>query len=205
MTASAKDPHIGLVVEGPGDAKSLPLLLRSWLQGRGDYRDLLGQPAICNGRDRAIVANGLERYIAAVVARPGCKAILVVLDSEGDPVCELGPDLLRRAKEATKLPIIICLAERNWEDWLYASSETLGLRDLVYSANSRGLSAIVQALRPGKYVKPTWQPRLTARMDITSASARNRSLARMLDHFDSLLANLPTIENESAEYADDVN
>jgi len=188
MTAAAGDPHLGLVVEGPGDAISLPLLLRRQLELRGDSRDLLGKPAICNGRDRATAANGLERYVAAVAARPGCKAILVILDSEGDPVCELGPQLLERAEKITSLPVAVCLANRNWEDWIYASAETLELPGLTYSAGSRGLGAIVSALRPRKYVKPTWQPRLTARMDIAKASGRSPSLSRTLTRFDEFIA-----------------
>src|SRR5262245_22600369 len=98
MTASADEPHIGLIVEGPGDANSLPLLLRNWLGLRADYRDIFGKPAICNGRDRAIVTDGLERYVAAVTARPGCQAVLVVLDTEGDPACNLGPAFLARTQ-----------------------------------------------------------------------------------------------------------
>ena len=169
MTAADGDPHIGLVVEGPGDAKALPLLLRRVMESRGDYRDLLGKPARCNGRDRALVPRGIESYVSIVTARPGCQAVLIVLDSEGDPVCQLGPKLLKRAKETTRLPVAVCLADRYWEDWLHASIETLQLGDLKYSEASRGSSIIVNALRPRKYVKPTWQPRLTARVDITLA------------------------------------
>src|SRR5260370_35918928 len=121
MTASADEPHAGLVVEGPGDAISLPLLLRTWLAQRADYRDILGQPAICNGRDRALVTDGLEGYVAAVAARPGCRVVLVVLDTEGDPACNLGPKLLARAQTITRLPVAIALAHRGWVDWLYAS------------------------------------------------------------------------------------
>jgi hypothetical protein len=149
MTASPEDPHIGVVVEGLGDSLALPMLLRMWLQGRGDFRDVLGRPAICNGRERAIVNNGIERYVAGVAARPGCRAVLIVLDSEGDPACSLGPQLMVRAQNATRLPVFICLAERCWEDWLHASIETLGLgSELAYQENSRGMGVIVKALQP---------------------------------------------------------
>lgn len=192
MTASAEDPHIGVVVEGPGDSLALPILLRIWLQGRDDFRDVLGKPAICNGRERAIAKDGIERYVAAVAARPGCRAVLIVLDSEGDPACNLGPQLMARAQNATRLPVSICLAERCWEDWLHASIETLDLgSELVYQENSRGMGVIVKALQPRKYVKPTWQPRLTARMDIEKARKRSPSLARTLERFDLLLSYLP--------------
>lgn len=187
MTASADAPHTGLIVEGQGDANSLPLLLRRWLDQRTEYRDILGKPAVCNGRDRAIAANGLERYVAAVSARPGCRAVLVVLDTEGDPACNLGPELLARAQTITRMPVAITLADRGWEDWLYASIETLRIGSgLEYDKRLQGTSVIKEALKPARYVKPTWQPRLTARMDIELAMSRSPSLSRMLQKFDEL-------------------
>lgn len=192
MTASPDEPHVGLIVEGPGDAKSLPLVLREWLAQRGDFRDILGKPAICNGRERAIVAEGLEGYVAAVTARPGCQAALVVLDAEGDSACDLGPKLLTRAMAITRLPVAVALAERCWEDWLYASIETLRIgSELTYDQRYRGTPIIKEALRPAKYVKPTWQPRLTARMDIGLAGSRSPSLSRMLQKFDELVDQSP--------------
>jgi hypothetical protein len=193
MTASANDPHVGLIVEGQGDANSLPLLLRKWLEMRADYRDIIGKPAICNGRERALVAEGLEGYVAAVAARPGCLAVLVVLDAERDASCELGPRLLERARAITRLPVAVALAERNWEDWIYSSIETLRIDDPppAYDANQSGISVIKQSLKPAKYVKPTWQPRLTARVDIELARPRSASLNRMLEKFDELIVVIP--------------
>lgn len=60
MTASPSDPHIGLVVEGPGDVAAVPVLLRKWLEDRYDFRDVLAKPISCNGRDNALAPRGLE-------------------------------------------------------------------------------------------------------------------------------------------------
>ena len=98
MTAAPEDPHVGLVVEGPGDFQAVPVLLRSWLGTSGDYRDILGRPVSCNGRDKALMPNGIEGKVASAVARPGCRGVLVVLDGDYDPVCTRGPDLLARAQ-----------------------------------------------------------------------------------------------------------
>ncbi|GAA3820225.1 hypothetical protein GCM10023083_62000 [Streptomyces phyllanthi] len=186
MTAVYGEPHIGLVVEGPGDAKSAPILLRNWLQLRGQYVDVLGKPVPCNGRENATCVGGVEGYVATAAARPGCKAVLVILDGEGDDVRELGPQLLRRLQRVTHLPAAVCLADRNWEDWLYASAETLRIDGFSYEAGKR--KSIAAALKPTKYVKPTWQPRLTARMDIPLAASRSASLERLLQKFDALVA-----------------
>lgn len=184
MTATATASHVGLVVEGPGDAGALPILLRKYLEQQSVYDDIIGKPVRCNGRDKAIVPKGIEGFVAVAASRPGCRFVLVVLDGEGDPVCELGPALLRRAREVTAVPIAVCLADRTYEDWLYASCETLQLGELQYSATTRGLGAIKNALAYVKYVKPTWQPRLTSRMDISLAKDRSKSLQRMLSKFE---------------------
>lgn len=186
MTANPSEPHLGLVVEGQGDVAALPVLLRLWLKERGHYRDILGKPVSCNGRDKAFAHRGLEGFVGVAAARPGCKAVLVVLDGESDPVCQLGPKLSRRIKTVTRVPVSICLAEQKFEDWIYASAETLDL-DLQYGLHRQGLGSIVGALRPSTYAKPTWQPRLTARMDIKLAASRSMSLTRLFAELERLV------------------
>jgi len=190
MTASHDAQHLGIVVEGPGDARSLPVLLRNWLILKQDYRDFLGKPIPCNGRENATAKGGIEGYVAAAASRPGCKAVLIVLDGEGDLVCNLGPAMVQRARSVTHIPVELCLADRHWEDWLYASAETLQIDGFNYEEGRR--KSIAAALKPIKYVKPTWQPRLTARMDIHLAADRSPSLSRMLRKFDDLSQLFPS-------------
>ncbi|MEU4063561.1 hypothetical protein AB0F25_14210 [Streptomyces wedmorensis] len=84
----------------------------------------------------------------------------------------------------THLPVKVVLADHNWEDWLYASAETLQIDGFEYVPGRRG--SVQAALKPTKYVKPTWQPRLTARMDIELAAGRSASLELLLREFDEL-------------------
>src|SRR5262249_54022929 len=97
MTADYASKHVVLVVEGRGDANAVPVLLRKYLDGAGDYRDILGKPVTCNGHENAVRPGRIEGQVAVAAARPGCVGILVVLDSEALPVCELGPGLRERA------------------------------------------------------------------------------------------------------------
>jgi Domain of unknown function (DUF4276) len=188
MTAAADAPHIGLVVEGSGEFEALPLLLRRWLHEGSDFRDILGSPVLCHGRSKALKTGGIEEKVAVAAARPGCRAVLVVLDGEGDPVCQRGPELLMRSRESGRgKPIAVALADRQYEAWLMASAETLGLEGLAYSSTRDPVSALVDALRPRKYVKPVWQPRLTERIDFALAIPRSPSLRRLLDRFDELV------------------
>ena len=172
---------MGLVVEGSGDAGAVPLLLRRYLHGLGEFRDLLG-----NGRENALKPKGLEGYVATAAARPGCIAVIVVLDSEGDPVCRLGPSLTKRAEQVTQKPVLVSIAHESYGDWIVASAETLG-PGLNFQPGMNGLAAISAALRPAKYVKPTWQPRLTQRIDIEVAASRNASLHRFFARFEDII------------------
>ncbi|SDC80690.1 protein of unknown function [Geodermatophilus telluris] len=189
--ADPQSPHVGLVVEGAGDRNALPVLLRAYLYSQGEYRDVLGKPVPCHGRDKAIVPNGIEGYTAVAGVRPGCVGVLVVLDGEGDCVAERGPELLERAVKNVAVPVRVALADCDFEDWLYSSAESLELGGLEYQSGKRGVSEIKRALRPRAYTKPVWQPRLAARMDVDVARARSASLARMLERFDELRAALP--------------
>lgn len=189
MNAPTGAPHIGLVVEGPGDRESFPILLRTYLQSQGRYEDLLGKPVPLKGKGSATRPNGLEGYVLAA-ARPGCRAVLVLVDADKDASCTLGPALLARAQAVTAVPVIVIVAERDFEDWIYAAAEHLGLGDATWSSSVRGKSAIESLLSPGKYVKSTMQARLTQRMNLDVARERNSSLDRLLRKVDEVLASL---------------
>lgn len=195
MVADPREPHVGLVVEGAGDRGALPVVLRSYLHARGEYRDILGKPVPLHGRDKAFVPNGIEGYAAVAGARPGCVGVLVVLDAEGDCVAQRGPELFTRARCAIQVPVHVALADTAFEDWLYASAETLRLDGLNFDPQKSGGSMIKHALRPAAYNKPVWQPRLAARMNIDMARVRSPSFDRMLLRFDDLCAKLPRLES----------
>jgi hypothetical protein len=186
MTAAPNDPHMGLVVEGPGDAVALPILLRAHLRLSGEYRDVLGKPVACNGKPKALMPGGVEGKVATATARPGCRGVVVVLDADADPSCQLGPQLAARSAKVSRVPVVVAVAEPKFEAWLVASAETLGLPGLTYVEARDPETMIKNALAPAKYVKPTWQPRLAHKVDVTLAASRRPCLARLLARFDEL-------------------
>ena len=190
MTQNFLAPHVGLVVEGAGDRGAVPVLLRKYLHSIGDFRDLLGKPVPAHGRDKALRKGGLEGFVATAASRPGCVGVLVVLDGEGDCVAERGPELLGRSITGTGRPLAVALADRDFESWMYSSAETMEL-GLSFEIGKNGQGAITSAIKPAKYVKPTWQPRLAARMDLALACGRNASLARALERFEQLRQLVP--------------
>lgn len=190
MTAALYSPHIGLVVEGPGDRESIPVLLRKHMHAKADYRDVIAKVLCSDGKSNLTREEGIEGYVAAASARPGCVGILVVLDGDDDCPANLGPELLSRCKAVTNKPVEIVVIERTFEDWLYASIETLDyLKIEPYQLGIRGIKYIQNNFH-GSYVKPVFQPKLTHRMDLAIARSRIVSLDRALNKFDFLLTRL---------------
>ena len=185
MTASVDAPHLGLVVEGAGEREAVPVLLRNHMATTSDFADILGKPIPTNGKGNVSRDGGIEGFVATAAARPGCRAVMCFFDADKECAATVGPEWLARAATVTGVPVVVVLAEPNFEQWLYASVETLGL-DAGYDEGRSGSSSIVAALKPVKYVKPTWQPRLTHRMDLSIAASRDKSLARALERFDGL-------------------
>ena len=125
MTARPDQPHIGLIIEGAGDDTALPILLRRHLHSKGDFRDVLGKGIPIKGVSNATKVNGIEGYVSAAATRPGCLGILIVLDSDDSVPNEFEQALEDRISGRVAQPVVVACAERDYEDWLYASAETL--------------------------------------------------------------------------------
>lgn len=182
MSVISDDLHVGLVVEGKGEKEAVPLLLRKHSYANDQYVDYLGKPIVVNGRGQLTRPGGIEGYVATAAYRPGCVAVLVIADADDDAACKLGPELQARGQSVTERPVVVALAERCFEDWIYASVETLELGEFEYDAKKNG-SPIVDwllSINGSKYVKPVWQPKLTSRMDLALAISRSESLNRLL-------------------------
>jgi hypothetical protein len=121
------------IVEGEGEVKALPVLLKRVLTDFGAVPIFNIRAPIRQNRYRIVKIGELERAVelaARTISR--CGAILVVLDSEGAAPCLLGPQLVLRAQNAAGgLPIRVVLAHREWEAWYLAAIASLaGRRNL---------------------------------------------------------------------------
>lgn len=183
--------HIALVVEGRGEREAVPMLVRDYLHSRSQYELLVGKPLVANGRDKILKPGELERFVMLAASEPGACGVLVVLDAEGDPACERGPECSDRAAAATGLPTRVCLAVRQFENWIIGSAETVFGADSeaqpLADPEGRGASVEVErGLRPTKYNKPIHQPSLTKRVDIDLARSRCPSFDRLFRCIDEL-------------------
>lgn len=108
------------IVEGKGDVKSVPVLLSRILRLMNVYTVHPDKP-IKQPRQKIVKEGELEKAIVdlAMKKRRNAGAILVLLDADDDCPALLGPELLRRAKHATHLPVAVVLAKREFEAWFF--------------------------------------------------------------------------------------
>ena len=133
------------IVEGHGEERAVPCLLRRWLRHRRLHQ-------FFNVSDRAINAKGcgrlkaaydrdrhlgIEHYIIAAL-RNQPDAILVVVDADDECINRghgngLGPELLARAKAvASHVPLAVIVANREYEAWFLANINSFRARGLFF-------------------------------------------------------------------------
>jgi hypothetical protein len=179
--------------------ESVPQLLRRIQQELCPSLKLLIAPPLRTPRSKLVKKDELERAVELVARKTEPpRAILILVDSDDDPPCTLGPELLQRARQARPdVPIGLVLAKREFEAWFLASLESL--------AGKRGLPATLapigdpEAVRDAKrqltrrmsgsraYSSVADQPALTALFDMDLARSRSdsfdkcwREIARLL-------------------------
>lgn len=192
------------VVEGFGEERAVPVLVRRWLQHRCidrwfDVPDLAVN-AKGSGKLKAPFDAqrhvGIEHYVrAALRAHPD--AILVVLDADDEclyrgPGQGLAPELLVRARAtAGEVPVSVVVANRTYEAWLLAGRTALFRCELVrHDAPLRGISnpearagskGVISGFIDDVYSPPLHQPKLTEAMSFSPGSQRRApSLAKLL-------------------------
>jgi hypothetical protein len=174
---------IGLVVEGHGDFKAVPILFRRIGHDIDPSIPLDVQQPIRRPRNSLVRTVGeLERAVelAALKARPR-GGVFVLLDSDDDCPATLAPLLLARAQTAGMgLPVSVILPQREFEGWFLAAAESIrGKRglpvDLAPPPNPeeiRGAKGwLRERMRGHVYSETIDQPALTAMFDLNQARA----------------------------------
>ncbi len=184
------------VVEGHGEDRAVRILLqRIWTELLdGDYIHVI-RP-IRGSRHKLVRKEELERMItlAASKLKGSCaprdlSMVLVLLDADPDPACELGPRLRDYATESRPDVDVACvLANLEYETWFVAAAESLqefldvpadaSNLDNPESARS-GKGWIQKHFKGPKYSETLDQPRMTARMDLTLCRKRSPSFDRL--------------------------
>lgn len=183
---------LGLVVEGDGEVAALPILIRRHLHENREIYDIkVARPKNSKGRGNLDAPGGVERYTQHAALPNDVCGVLVLCDSDDDMVCEFGPTMHERAASAVPTkPVIATLAVGEFENWIVASSETVGGEALPDDTDYENLSAeaVIRGWRsPRSYVKPLHQPGYAQSLDFDLVSDRCPSFARLLRCVDELI------------------
>ena len=120
------------VVEGQGEVAALPIVLRRIAADFGHW-DLDVPTPYRRTRSSLVRPGAIEDAVSAVAHRVGPRGgVLVLLDADDDLPCQLGPELLGRARRArSDRRLSVVLAKSEFESWFLASASSLGgCRDL---------------------------------------------------------------------------
>ncbi len=125
------------VVEGHGEVRSIPHLIRRVLQEAAQRYDIDVGHAIRQPSGSLWTPGGMERAVRLALARPRCDALLVLTDREdGCPKTD-GPILAQELERAlrsvgcTEMLAAAVLAYREVETWFLAALDSPGFQTFV--------------------------------------------------------------------------
>ena len=138
------------IVEGHGEERAVPHLIKRWLRHRRfhPYFDVPDAAINTKGCGKLKAAYdrhrhlGVEHYVtAALRGRPD--AIIIILDADDEcvnrgPGNGLGPELLARAQEvAPHIPLAVVAANPEYEAWFLASIDSIRTAGLLPESSKR--------------------------------------------------------------------
>ena len=188
------------IVEGHGEVKAVPVLLRRLGEEAGAYGIGINSP-IRRKRSELTLESKLSRSIELARKTDVNAAILILIDADDDCPRDLGPRLQNAAQTvAREISCQVVLASREYEAWFLGAIESLrGVRGICDDAcshpeperprNAKG--AIEERLREGNsYAETTDQAAMTARFDFGAAYRSCRSFRKLTKSFGELLSAL---------------
>ena len=190
------------IVEGHGEVQAVPILIRRIAADLGHGFAVRIERLIRTPRSKLVRPGDLERAVELAARRAGTDGgVLVLIDSDGEPPCILGPTLLQRAQGVRPaMPLGLVLAHREYEAWFLAAIESLrgfyGLpADLQPPPDPEGMRGAKEWLmrhmpKGVTYSETQDQPAFTAQFDL-GVARRAGSFDKCYREIVKLLADLP--------------
>lgn len=185
------------IVEGDGEVKALPLLLRRIAEAQGRF-DLTVAKPIRVHRDRFLRRDEeMRRILVLAEQKAAGGTVLVLLDADDDCPVVLARDVAERANSilhAARLAVVI--AQREYESWFLAAAESLAGRrglptQLDWPPNSETIRDakgwLGERIRGGGYHPVSDQPGLTQLLDVELAKSRSRSFRKFVKECEAAL------------------
>jgi len=185
------------IVEGHGEVKAVPVLLRRLLAEAQVYDFQVGNP-IRRKRSQFVQEEPLRQSVRIARLQKDCRAILILFDSDDDCPKELASQIEEWAtEEAGEIPCCVVMAHREYEAWFLASIASLrGERGIRRDAESHpeperprnAKHQLESRMHSGlSYSETADQAAFTARLDFAVAYSRCRSFRKMATAFGRLL------------------
>lgn len=181
-----KTVRIVPIVEGKGEVKAVPVLLRRIAREVAPRTRLAVCRPIRASRNRFPRRHGdFERYLNMAVVQGGPESsILILLDADDCPA-EVGPRVQSEAERArADRRIKVVFARREYESWFLATLDSLltPASDTMPAPppNPEAIRGAKERLRRHLRYRPTAdQTRLTRRLDLASARFRSPSFDKL--------------------------
>lgn len=192
-------PSIVPVVEGPGDAAAVPVLLRLILAHLHQHQIGVATPKNAHGCGNLYIPGGLEKFVEYAFRTPDCGGVLILVDADRDDNCPkvLAPEFAARIRASrARKPVAVVFAKPEYEIWLIASIETIAGKLLkgspgiaagtVAPTNCEDVASPKSWLEkhfnpPATYKETLHQAPMSAYVDPALASQRSRSFVRLLN------------------------
>lgn len=188
------------IVEGDGEVRAVPALMRRLAYAAGRY-DVEILPPIRVHRDKFLnKSEEFGRMLTLAVAKVRTGTVFVLLDADDD--CPV--DLARRIRDDAQSHVhdahlAVIIANREFESWFIAAAESIaGTRGLIgglaapaHSEEIRNAKGwLSERCRNGRYREVTDQPALVELFDIDAALAKSRSFRKFFEEYQRALAQL---------------
>ena len=188
------------IVEGHGDVKALPVLLRRLGTEAQVWGIEVGRP-IRKPRNQLVRETELKRAVRLALLQPECSAVLIRFDGDSDCPVELGPAVQEwAAAEAGGVPCEVVIAHREYEAWFLAAIESLRGHSRIRAdalphptpEQPRGAKSHLEArMESGAtYLETTDQPALSASFSLADAYRRSRSFRKLANAFGRLVGSM---------------
>lgn len=185
------------IVEGHGEVKAVPVLLRRLRDEMGTFDIEINTP-IRSKRSNLVAEESLRRAVRLALLQDQCGAILILFDADDDCPRDLAPRIETIARDAAgTVPCAVVMATREFESWFLASLESLrGNRGIRVDATShpapetpRGAKEHLESYMDegSSYSESADQAALTSLFDMGLAYRRCRSFRRMAKAFGELV------------------
>ncbi len=186
---------IACIVEGDGEVRALPVLLRRLAESRGIFDIRIPAPIRVH-RDQFMRRDEeFRRKLLLAAAKADGGTVLILLDADDDCPVHLAADLNRRALEVLgEVIVAVVVPQREYEAWFLAAAGSLagkrGLQeDLVAPMDSDAVRNakgwLSERMPNGRYHEVSDQPAMSALLDIDEALAGSRSFRKFVKECDA--------------------